>query len=150
MSYSPLHLIKLWSLVWNTGVGFVCFCGGFVPRPVFFFFRSWRRMVLYLENTELIMRTPYLKAAVSEACPKKTWPLAWGMRTWTLESDRPEGLNPLSNHFPICKVLSKWLFKSQFPQTHNENDPTTQGSCGTAYANHLTQQVSVNRSYFTL
>lgn len=75
-----------------------------------FFCRSWRGKVLYLESMELIMRTFYLKAKVLEACPtkkkKKKRTISMENKTWILKSDRPECLNPLCNHFPICKLLS--------------------------------------------
>lgn len=33
-------------------------------------------------------------------------------KTQILESDRPEGLNPLSHHLPICKLLSIYTYLS--------------------------------------
>lgn len=152
MSYNLPHFIKLWSLVWNSDIGVIGgFCGLF-----FFFFsflcRTYRAKVLYLESTAL-MRTLFKGKSLRSLPYKKTWPLAQGVRTWN-QIDLRVWIHSLITSL-FAKSWANYLFRSQFPQTHKESNNNNTCLSGLlwclhdiTYAKHLTQLLSINRSYF--
>lgn len=148
MSYNPLGFIKPWSLLLNTDVIIGRFLFVFVGWVFFFpFCRSQRGKVLYLESTELIMRTLYLKTKVLKACPtKKPWPLAWRIRHRFWNQTDLRIWAPSLTTSQSASSWANYLFKFPFPQIHNEDDSNNTYLLGLleylqeiVYAKYLTQ-----------